>query len=889
MPFETLAAQIYRELPRRPARALRMSEKGITLARRQPQPGALGRMTLCRAHALRECGRYAEALGDYDRAAALYRREGKIEEAWRTSIGKIDALDLMGRYGDAIRTARSAARYFQKTGMALWEAKVYANMGNVYQHLDRYQLALKYYRLAYPVLARQRPLDGHIALFNQAGIHLSKGQPEDALKLLETCQSFFEQQHLLHLSGRAQYSLAYGKYLLGKYQDSLDHLSRAQSVFRSLRDRSFLASCYLDQAEIHLRLNRVDEAIRMATRARSRFGELKLPYELAESSALLGMALLRKSRIKPAIRHLNEARSFFEMRKNRIKSAELDSHIALAYLKQQEPQKAQDHLQRAYRAFAAHRIYSRMLSSVVYQAAFPASNKNWKQAESVLLRARPWIRKVRLPWVLLPYYQMLGKVEARLGRKTAAGHLNRAIRLVEIMRSEIPAEDLRISYFQDKLEAFDLLVTMGLQQRDRRGVRDAFQYAERARSRALMDLLEGSLTFDPRHQKLEQTLAQLASVRHESWRRSIGSTTASDSNLEQNLQTRVLRLMREGQRLGERGQHEAPPIEAIQRSLLPDQTLIVYYIISNMLHAFVLDRDGLEAFPCIADEAELRQRAHFFYFQIERARLNPQTASPEACLQHLSWFTERLMKPLYAKLRDKKLLTIIPHRWLHGFPFHCLMDSEGLLAERHGITYAPAASVYLHCVGAKAAEDGPLLMGYADERAPWIRREIEAIRAIFPAAKSYTGQSATGERLRLLAPDARFLHIASHGRFRAEQPFFSGLLLADGWLTIPQIYQLRLKADLVTLSGCETGIHEVSGGDELLGLTRGFLYAGASSMLVSLWRVADDSTAFFMKEFYSGLASGLPKWQSWQKALLHARSRNPHPYFWGPFLLLGKP
>lgn len=889
MPFETLASQIYRELPRKPLRALRMSEKGIALARRQPQPGALGRMTLCRAHALRECGRYAEALGDYDQAAALYRGEGRTEEAWRTTIGKIDALDLMGRYAEAIRTARSAAHYFHKAGMSLWEAKVYANMGNVYQHLDRYQLALKYYRLAYPVLARERPLDGHIALFNQAGIHLSKGQPEEALKLLESCQLFFEQQHLLHLSGRAQYSLAYGKFLLGKYQDSLDHLSRAQVVFRSLRDRSFLASCYLDQAEIYLRLNRVDEAIRMAERARLRFGELKLPYELAESSTLLGMALLRKSRIKPAIRRLNQARNFFEKRKNRIKSAELDSHIALAYLKQGEPKQAQTHLQRAYRAFAAHRIYSRMLSSVVYQASFHVSSLNWKQAESLLLRAQPWIRKVRLPWVLLPYYQMLGKVQVRLGRKNAAGHLNRAIRLVETMRSEIPAEDLRISFFQDKLEAFDLLVTMGLQRGDRRGARDAFQYTERARSRALMDLLEGSLTFDPQHQQLEQTLAQLASVRHESWRRSIGSTTASDSALEQQLQNRVLKMMREGQRRGDKEQQETPSIEAIQLSLSPDQALIIYYIISNSVHAFVVDRLGLEAFPSIADETELRQRAHFFYFQIERARLNPQTASPEACIQHLKWFEERLVKPLAGKLRDKKLLTIIPHRWLHGFPFHCLMDSEGLLAERFGVTYAPAASVYLHCSSATASADGPLLMGYADERAPWIRREIQEIRAIFPKASSYAGQSATGQRLRLQSPDAGLIHIASHGRFRADQPFFSGLLLADGWLTIPQIYQLRLKADLVTLSGCETGSHEISGGDELLGLTRGFLYAGASSMLVSLWRVADDSTAVFMKEFYSALASGLPKWQCWQKALLHTRARHPHPYFWGPFLLLGKP
>lgn len=890
MQFEAMATRIYKELNRRPGRALKMAEEGVLLARNQPRPGALGRMMLCRAHALRECGRYTEALRDYDQAALVYRKESRHEDAWRTTIGKIDALDLMGRYNEALRVARSAARYFHHHAMSLLEAKVYANMGNVYQHLDRYHLALRYYRLAYPTLAREQPLDGHISLFNQAGIHLSMGEPEEALKLLETCRNFFEEQRLLHLSGRAQYSLAYGKYLLGKYQDSLDHLSRAQTVFRNLHDRSFLASCYMDQAETYLRLNRVEEGIRMAGRAHLRFRELKLRYEQAESGALLGMALLRKGQIKPAIAHLERSRRFFEGRKNRIKSAELHSHIALAYLKQQQPEKAQTHLQRAYREFASHRIHSRMLSSLVYRASFLVSREQWKQAEFLLHRATPWIRKVRLPWVLLPYHLMLGKVEAHLGRKTAADRLKRAIRLMEAMRSEIPAEDLRISFFQDKLEAFDLLIGMGLRRGDQSGARQAFQYAERARSRALLDLLEGSLTFDPRHQALEQTLAQLASARHEGWRMSVGAETAKDITLEQRLQNKVLRLMREGQRAGS-DHRKAPALETIQASLQDGQALISYYIISNKIHAFVLDRRGLSAHPAIADEPEARRRAHFLSFQMERARVDPKSASPDTCVQHLRWFGDHLFAPLSEKLRDKKLLTIIPHRWLHGFPFHCLMDSAGLLAERYGITYAPAASVYLHCLQSPVSGKGqePLLLGYADERAPWIRHEIEEIRSIFSQARSYTGGKATGEHLRAQAPDARFIHIASHGRFRPDQPFFSGLLLADGWLTIPQIYQLRLNADLITLSGCETGTSDVAAGDELLGLTRGFLYAGAASMLVSLWRVSDDSTALFMKDFYAALAKGLPKWRCWQTALLQTRLRNPHPYFWGPFLLLGKP
>ncbi len=142
--------------------------------------------------------------------------------------------------------------------------------------------------------------------------------------------------------------------------------------------------------------------------------------------------------------------------------------------------------------------------------------------------------------------------------------------------------------------------------------------------------------------------------------------------------------------------------------------------------------------------------------------------------------------------------------------------------------------------------------------APWIRREMKRFGRSFRLRNPIRvkAQPENGCGFWRLTPS--FCTLPAMVAFARKQPFFSGLLLADGWLTIPQIYQLRLKADLVTLSGCETGIHEVSGGDELLGLTRGFLYAGASSMLVSLWRVADDSTAFYHEGILFGLASVSP-------------------------------
>jgi CHAT domain-containing protein len=117
---------------------------------------------------------------------------------------------------------------------------------------------------------------------------------------------------------------------------------------------------------------------------------------------------------------------------------------------------------------------------------------------------------------------------------------------------------------------------------------------------------------------------------------------------------------------------------------------------------------------------------------------------------------------------------------------------------------------------------------------------------------------------------------------------FSSLRLGDGWLDLMGIFSLRLGADLTTLSGCETGMSALDEGDELMGLTRGFLYAGTPSLVVSLWRVHDESTAGLMERFYGALLEGDSKPRAIRKAMLHLKHRYPHPYYWAPFVLLGR-
>ncbi len=181
-----------------------------------------------------------------------------------------------------------------------------------------------------------------------------------------------------------------------------------------------------------------------------------------------------------------------------------------------------------------------------------------------------------------------------------------------------------------------------------------------------------------------------------------------------------------------------------------------------------------------------------------------------------------------------------------------------------------------------------LIFGLPDELAPHISAEVEAIRHLFPQSQCFTGQAADRQALTENIADSDVVHIASHAVFRQDNPMFSAFQLAGTWLNFFDICSLRMTATLVTLSGCSAGANRIYAGDELLGLVRGFLSAGAASLVVSLWAVNDPATAMLMKEFYEHLQQGASPRAALRQAALFTRQQFPHPYYWAPFVLMGR-
>jgi len=274
---------------------------------------------------------------------------------------------------------------------------------------------------------------------------------------------------------------------------------------------------------------------------------------------------------------------------------------------------------------------------------------------------------------------------------------------------------------------------------------------------------------------------------------------------------------------------------------------------------------------------------------LERLTQRVLTSLYRELIEPLEPLFKETADPISERTVASRKLVIVPHGLLHRVPFHALFDGGSYLLERFEISYAPSAKVYSLCQGRiPRGFDKALVLGVADSSIPAVEEETQAVIKHLPAAELLRDQQATVEALRSKVPGCGVLHLACHGMFRVDNPMFSSLKVGDGWLAASDVIRLDLAGALVTLSACESGRNEVYAGDELIGLTRAFLGAGATTLVASLWLVQDETTAELMENWYKHLSEGVGRATALRNAQLALKDKYPHPYYWAPFVLIGQ-
>ncbi|MCA9955148.1 MAG: CHAT domain-containing protein, partial [Anaerolineales bacterium] len=337
--------------------------------------------------------------------------------------------------------------------------------------------------------------------------------------------------------------------------------------------------------------------------------------------------------------------------------------------------------------------------------------------------------------------------------------------------------------------------------------------------------------------------------------------------------------------------------ESVQPKLDAETILLEFFVARGELMVFVITGETVSAYPLKSKPSQIQQLLQLFWLN-----LNAVPHSSPNRIDQLSKNAQGILRQLYnallgtvaEQLQCCKKLIIIPHGFLHYLPFHALYGPNGPLLTEHEISYLPSTSFIQY--GRNHTNQSLKLYAVGNSyngALPFATQEATAIGNLW-SGEMLLEEAATLANIREAAQQGQILHLATHADFRPDNPLFSGLALADGWLTTLDIFNLKLNASLVTLSACQTGRSVISGGDELLGLMRAFLASGASSLALTLWPVEDQSTAVFMQNFYEQMLNGRTKGDALRQAQLDflnntQTSQNPyqHPYFWAPFFLVG--
>lgn len=838
-------------------RALQALEESLALWRE------LGRPDLAAA-ALVNIGTVHQSFGDAEAALGAFERN--LELSRETGDRSLEAMALnalglvrfwAGRPHQALDDYRKALDLARSTGRARLEAEALSGMGSLYQKLGMPRDALEHHAAAREIFHTLKDTDAEAVALNNLGTLL---------------------------------------FQLGALENARELLGRALPLQRDPRNQAMtlvsLSRIAEEMGETGEAASHIEEALKLQRKAKHRAGE-------AESLRAQGLLLLRLGDPAGAEAKLAESLSIYEELRRRSGAAASRRGLAGAYA-------AQGKLDEARKAYEESLAEVEALGDV--------------GAQTLILAEQ-------------------GRLEHEDGKLPAARErLEAALELMESFRSEVGGDRLRSLHFATVRETYeryvDVLMRLGLDER-------AFEVAEQSRARGLLDVLaraevdtrEGDPRQMERELRLRQELNAKAALRLE-----LGDDEASRARKEA-LRAEIDELVTD-HALAEAqltdGSLKKPSIGVREiQSLLDEQTVLMEYLLGERRsYLWVVSPTSLKSFelPGRKEIEELARRLHEHLRHAGERDVSGQNTDRQS-------LSRMVLGPALDAIAGRQRLVIVPDGALQYVPFAALpvaartAASKGAavvpLVVEHELVVLPSAAVLqeIRRAGAGRPQRPPSIAVVADpaydgseperrpaveldargpglERLAYTRQEAEGIRAAAQGRdllfRSFLGHDATRE----LVTSGRLepfqtLHFATHGILDSEHPELSALALSqrdakgqplDPLLSLQDLYSLRLQADLVVLSGCETGLGRELRGEGLVGLTHGFLHAGASQVVASLWQVRDRASAELMQSFYTSmLRDGLRPAAALRAAQIEMMDKRAwrDPYYWAAFVAQG--
>jgi CHAT domain-containing protein len=897
-----------------PGSTVTLAEIAVAIARRMRDQNAIAQSMRAMGNALYLSGKNQAAVECHTKAARIFATIRSANELARTLNASIQPLILCGQYARAISAAKKARRIFLSEKNQWRAARVDLNTGNIFQRQGQYAEALEFYQRACDFFSPQPEQDPEayaVALHNSAMCRVLISDFPRAENAFQDARRLAQAHEMPALVGQIDYNIASLHHLEGENTRAIEMLLSTREHCRKNGDHYHAALCQLDLSEIYLELNQSKQAEEMAQQAAADFQKLAMAYEAGKSLANRALALWQQGGAEPALELFATARELFVQEGNAVWTSRMDFYRAVILLEQKQYAEARRICLAAFKIFRRARIpYGAVQCQLLLAHLFLRQEKPIPAGRHCGA-ALKHLQGLELPALNYQARHLMGRILMATGRTDDAFASYEAARqIVENLRTDLSREELRISFMKNRLAIYEELVEMCLKSAPRPRLEEAFQHIEQSKSRSLRDLMLGRSEFHLASNgatdsigKVQRLRAEIHSLSRQYEAEQLGEGKRSPERAAR-IQAQIRKceddLLRTARDIplpiAESAGLASPnpvTIKELRAVLSPDSTLIEYFQIGDDLVAVVLRTDSLDIVP-VSAMARVADLAARLQFQLAKFRLGQSYIEAfgksllRTTLHHLKQLHAAIIEPIRELLKGNHLL-VVPHSALHAIPFSALFDGERYLIDSFKISFAPSATIFHLCQSRFANRRGhSLVLGIPDANAPTIADEVRKVVAAIPQSDLFLGESATTEVLRRNGQHSRLIHIATHGYFRQDNPMFSGIRLGDGILSLYDLYQMKLPAELITLSGCATGLNVVADGDELLGLLRGLIYAGAQAALLSLWDVQDQSTAEFMTLFYAHLDRAEDKADALRHATLGVRKSHPHPYYWAPFFLVGK-
>jgi CHAT domain-containing protein/Tfp pilus assembly protein PilF len=853
------------------------------------------------------------ALARYEEAQRLFHETGDQQNEGSTLVNLGAGYYLLGEPQKALTYFRQALPLKQAIEDVKGEANLWSNLGVVYTNLGEEQAALDAYSHAVPLTRKAKDSRLEDRALTNMGIALSGvGRPEKALEVYQ--EALTAARAAKDRSGESQALANMGQVYAGFGQPAraVEHLEEALAIAREIKDvrgealtRNRLGSVLAEMSDLRRALQHHQDALALAHNIGDKRTEAETVLRVSEVRHRLGDD---NGALEDATRALALLRSVEDRR-----------NVAVAL---RDMGTAQLGLGRAEEARGL------CLEALEIQQSIHA---RLDEADTLVELARAG--------------RELGQLEESRERITAS------LEIFEDMRRRVSSPAVRASYrarlTRNYEFAIDLLMTMHQRNRSLSFDAEAFALNERARARVLIDLLleprpeRGADNEDELSSRERALSAELQAKGERQVRILAGKHDAGDAKAIEDEITRLAREYDDLQaRIRIRAGGSATSLEPrllaitdVQRQALDQDTALFEFALGSRHSYLWAITSGTFTSSELPPRAEVESLARQAYEQLKR-----RGPGAEAAVEALS---RVLLDPVRRIVTAHRRLLVVGDGALQYIPFAALrLGSGDLLGSRVEVVVLPSASTLavLRQERERRREGAPTAVIFADpvfsaddprvnrtaststgarpraltraledlgvalERLPATRAEANTVAALVRKGGALKMLGFEASRPNVLSADLtryRVLHFATHGLLNSRHPELSGLVLSlfdregrpqDGFLAAHEIYGMKLEADLVVLSACETALGTEIRGEGLIGLARAFMYAGAPRVVASLWRVPDTATAELMKRFYRAmLVEGLRAAAALHRAQESLRQdpRWAHPYYWAGFTIHG--